>query len=356
MKNLIKLLSILTISTPIPLTAVGCDNKSATQKVELKTLNEKLNDEITKITANIPAKTDKNNRELDKLINKGIKNINLNPNLVKPKIKYFSDEQGKNDITNRAQVVGDLYVTISANVNDRNYHGTTNPIKINLKETSTKIDLNTITEISGLDITASPGKTYQQLIDNINDFSEFKAMPLAIGYKLQFYDENDQDITTNKQELENISKIVVKITSSDDDQNYQGSTKIDLTKQLIITDQDMQDYFASVTVPIAGTMPKNPSTPATDNKEEAITNVVTSLKEIQKKYESLTKLILSGIYKAKIDLSKLRNESEIYNKDNEQPVANDWFKEKAKAKEAKIIIFYGDTEKGYFMPIKIDIT
>lgn len=191
MKNLIKLLSILTISTPIPLTVVVGDNKKVTQKVDLKTLNEKLNDEVTKLTTNIPIKINKKNQELDQLINRIITNINLKPNLVKPLIKYFSDEQSKNDISNQLQKVGNLYIVISASVNDATYQGSTKPIKINLKEDSTKINLNTITQLSGLDITANPSKTYQQLISNINSFNEFKLKPLVAGYQLQFYNENN---------------------------------------------------------------------------------------------------------------------------------------------------------------------
>ncbi|WP_252319330.1 hypothetical protein [Spiroplasma endosymbiont of Lariophagus distinguendus] len=47
----------------------------------------------------------------------------------------------------------------------------------------------------------------------------------------------------NKQELEKISKISVKIISSLNDKSYQGSTIIDITKQTNISDIDMQNYF-----------------------------------------------------------------------------------------------------------------
>lgn len=354
MKSLIKLLSILAISSPIPLTVFGCDKKE-TQKVELETLTQKLNDEVSKLSTNISAKINKKNKDLDQLINRAIKNLDLSPNLVKPQIKYFTDEQCKNDISNQQQKTGSLYTVISADVNDRSYQGSTKPIKINLTENSTKINLNTITKLSGLDIIANPSKTYKQLISNINNFNEFKLVPLAVGYQLQFYSENNKDITNDKQELENVSKIIVKITSSFDDENYQGSTNIDLTNQTIITDQDMQNYFAKVTVPLAKFIPYNPATPATKDKKQAVDNVISSLKVIQKKYESMTKSILSGIYQKKIDLTKLRNENEIYDT-NQQLVANNWFEKPASGKEAKVLIFYGNTKKGYFFPIWINIT
>lgn len=110
----------------------------------------------------------------------------------------------------------------------------------------------------------------------------------------------------------------------------------------------MQNYFAKVTVPLAKFIPQNPVTlPATKDKKQAVGNVVGSLKAIQKKYESITKSILTGMYQEKIDLTKLRNENEIYDT-NQQPVANNWFEEPASRKEANILIFYGNAEKGYF--------
>ncbi len=39
----------------------------------------------------------------------------------------------KTNVSNQKQKAGDLYITITANVNDLNYKGSTNPIKITLK-------------------------------------------------------------------------------------------------------------------------------------------------------------------------------------------------------------------------------
>ncbi|WP_342276699.1 hypothetical protein [Spiroplasma endosymbiont of Nebria brevicollis] len=99
-------------------------------KSEVKT---DLKSKITNLTLDTTARTDKNNRDLDtnilytKVIN------GLNPSLETPTIKYFSDDQGKNIISNNKQKTGDLYVIIRTNINDPNYKGSTNPIKINLK-------------------------------------------------------------------------------------------------------------------------------------------------------------------------------------------------------------------------------
>lgn len=313
MKKLLKLLSILAISTPIPLTVVACEggkkpspNPTPTNKTELKA---KIKILTTDITANISEK----NQLLDTPIKNTIELTNLNPNLVNPTIKYFNDSKGKNDVSDKNQVVGDLYVVIVANDSDQNYKGSTNPIKINLKSQDAKTDLNTITQLSGLELIANPSKKYQDLISNINDFNEFKSKPLTDGYQLQFYDENNKEITNDKQELEKISKISLKINSSLNDKNYKGSTSnIDITNQTTISDIDMQNYFEKKTLPLAKFTPENPSTSATSNKQEAVENIISSLKKIQKKYEIATKLILEGMYKEKIDFNKLRNEDEIY--------------------------------------------
>lgn len=95
-------------------------------KTDLKT-------KITALTTDITADTSKTNQRLETAIKNTTQLINLNPNLVNPKIKYFSDEQGKNDVTTQKQKAGDLYVVITADINDANYQGATNPVKITLK-------------------------------------------------------------------------------------------------------------------------------------------------------------------------------------------------------------------------------
>lgn len=351
MKNLFKLLSILAISTPIPLTVVACGDKpTPTNKIDLKS-------KITSLTTDITANVNKNNNELDTQIKSANEIKSLNPNLTNPTIKYFSDSQGKTNVSNQKQKSGDLYVVITAKKDSKSYQGSTPPIKINLKNQDTRIDLKTITQLNGLEITANINNSYKELITDINNFNEFKSKPLTDGYQLQFYDENNKEITNDKQELEKISKISVKIISSLNDKSYQGSTIIDITKQTNISDIDMQNYFKNKTLPLAAFTPENPSTPSTVNKQEAVENVISSLKKIQKKYETATKLILEGMYKEKIDFNKLKNKNEIYDI-NKNPVHDNWFENKEEKKEAKIIIYYGSVkeEDGYFFPIWINIT
>ncbi|WP_338987730.1 hypothetical protein [Spiroplasma endosymbiont of Dasysyrphus albostriatus] len=97
-----------------------------TDKTDLKT-------KITNLTTDITANVNNNNSELNTQIKSTNELKSLNPNLTNPTIKYFSDAQGKTNVSNQKQKAGDLYITITANVNDLNYKGTTNPIKITLK-------------------------------------------------------------------------------------------------------------------------------------------------------------------------------------------------------------------------------
>lgn len=95
-------------------------------KTDLKT-------KITSLTTDITANINNNNSELNTQIKSTNELKSLNPNLTNSTIKYFSDAQGKTNVSNQKQKAGDLYITIIANVNDLNYKGTTNPIKITLK-------------------------------------------------------------------------------------------------------------------------------------------------------------------------------------------------------------------------------
>ncbi|WP_338987706.1 hypothetical protein [Spiroplasma endosymbiont of Dasysyrphus albostriatus] len=95
-------------------------------KTDLKT-------KITSLTTDITANVNNNNSELNTQIKSTNELKSLNPNLTNPTIKYFSDAQGKTNVSNQKQKASDLYITITANVNDLNYKGTTNPIKITLK-------------------------------------------------------------------------------------------------------------------------------------------------------------------------------------------------------------------------------
>ncbi|WP_339041642.1 hypothetical protein [Spiroplasma endosymbiont of Apeira syringaria] len=92
-----------------------------------------LKTKITILTTDITANVNNNNSELNTQIKSTNELKSLNPNLTNPTIKYFSDAQGKTNVSNQKQKAGDLYITITANVNDLNYKGTTNPIKITLK-------------------------------------------------------------------------------------------------------------------------------------------------------------------------------------------------------------------------------
>ncbi|WP_339038900.1 hypothetical protein [Spiroplasma endosymbiont of Andrena trimmerana] len=92
-----------------------------------------LSSKITTLTTDITANVNNNNSELNTQIKSTNELKSLNPNLTNPTIKYFSDAQGKTDVSNQNQKAGDLYVVITADINDATYQGSTNPIKITLK-------------------------------------------------------------------------------------------------------------------------------------------------------------------------------------------------------------------------------
>ncbi len=92
-----------------------------------------LSTEITTLTSNVTADTTKKNKLLDRTMKNTAEQNNLNPNLTSPIINYFSDAQGQTDVSNQKQKAEDLYVVITANDTDKNYQGSTNPIKITLK-------------------------------------------------------------------------------------------------------------------------------------------------------------------------------------------------------------------------------
>ncbi len=92
-----------------------------------------LSSKVTTLTTYITANTGKNNQLLDTAIENTTELNSLNPNLVNPKIKYFSDVEAKTDVSNQNKKAGDLYVVITADINDANFQGSTNPIKVTLK-------------------------------------------------------------------------------------------------------------------------------------------------------------------------------------------------------------------------------
>ncbi|WP_425377208.1 hypothetical protein [Spiroplasma endosymbiont of Aleiodes alternator] len=61
----------------------------------------------------------------------------------------FSDEEGKVAADDEEQVAGDIWVKITADVNDHYWTGTTPILKATL--TDKRSDLNTIKDLSGMD-------------------------------------------------------------------------------------------------------------------------------------------------------------------------------------------------------------
>ncbi len=110
----------------------------------------------------------------------------LEPKLINPTIKYFSDAQGKTDVSVQNQKPGDLYVVITANVNDRNYQGSTSPIKIDLKE----YNLNDIKQLTGLNLVADSSKKFHDFNSTILNSDVFKDKPISSSAMVVYYEKN----------------------------------------------------------------------------------------------------------------------------------------------------------------------
>lgn len=111
----------------------------------------------------------------------------LQPNLANPTIKYFSDPQAQTEVTNKVQKSGYLYVVITANDNDPNYQGSTNPIKIPLKQ----YKLSDIQQLTGLNLIADSSKKFFKIEDKINNNAVEFSNKIKIDclYSVtQFYD------------------------------------------------------------------------------------------------------------------------------------------------------------------------
>lgn len=90
-----------------------------------------LSDEITVLWLNVLFDASKKNHELNSEILNDILLTHWleSTKLTNPTIEYFSDEQGKNNISEQNQKPGNLYVVITAANDDPNYQGSTNPFK-----------------------------------------------------------------------------------------------------------------------------------------------------------------------------------------------------------------------------------
>ncbi|WP_342276466.1 lipoprotein [Spiroplasma endosymbiont of Nebria brevicollis] len=217
-------------------------------------------------------------------------------------------------------------------------------------------NLNTITQLTGLDITVNTSKKWNELIGNINNFTEFKFKPLANGYKINYYNDFNKNITNEYQHLDNISKIFVEISSNLNDPNYNGSTKIDITNQTIILDNTMEneikdtifenwkDYY-SISIKM-------------NEKQKALQDILEKLDEKWKKI-----LVLKGLYWEKYNSTFFFNEKEIYYNDNNtviKPVPDDWFKTLKSDQLVIVKLFYNKTHTmtsgGILCPIKLNIT
>lgn len=125
-----------------------------------------LSNKVKTLWPNFLFDANKTNQELDSIILSDIHLTSLlQPNLVNPTIKYFSDPQAQTEVTNKVQKSGYFYVVITANDNDPNYQGSTNPIKIPFKQ----YKLSDIQQLTGLNLIADSSKNFSEIENKINN-------------------------------------------------------------------------------------------------------------------------------------------------------------------------------------------
>ncbi|WP_425381791.1 hypothetical protein [Spiroplasma endosymbiont of Polydrusus pterygomalis] len=121
-----------------------------------------------------------------------------------------------------------MYVVITANDNDPNYQGATNPIKISLKQ----YKLSDIQQLTGLNLIADSSKKFWEIEDEINNKAdEFKNKIKINGLYsvIAFY---DSPTSNNNLRLENQRKgnFWIVINASSLEPNWYGETsKIKIT-------------------------------------------------------------------------------------------------------------------------------
>lgn len=148
-------------------------------------------DKITNLTdlSNIKVDTTKKYQEIDSTVFNSAKQFANNKLAAGFTVNYFSDEEGKVAADNEEQVAGDIWVKITADVNDPYWTETTAILKITL--TDKRSDLNTIKDLSGMDpIIVNPNLTYQQINKNvINTSNQLKSDPLTGNFTIQYFSD-----------------------------------------------------------------------------------------------------------------------------------------------------------------------
>ncbi|MBP1526061.1 MAG: lipoprotein [Spiroplasma ixodetis] len=159
MKKLLSMIGAMILMGTASANVVACGGGENPTPEPSPTPKQKidLNTKIKNLSVDILFDANKTNQELDSKILSDFYLWVLKPRLVNPTIKYFSDAQGKTNVSNQKQKAGDLYVVITADNDDTNYQGSTNLIKISLKQ----YKLSDITQLIGLNLTANSLKKFK---------------------------------------------------------------------------------------------------------------------------------------------------------------------------------------------------
>lgn len=177
------------------------------------------------------------------------------------RVKYYNAQTVETEITSTTnQKVGSVWVQIIANPNNKYWKGQTNRILINLSPPTVKVQNNLNTVVDKISpVRFRPNQPYsklnQQIVNNINDF---KAKPLAPGYKIDYYTPGKvigiNPIASNV--VQQIGLVYVKITAAVNDPNWTGFTnklKIELKDSIKIELNTIRDILF---VPISNSLIK----------------------------------------------------------------------------------------------------
>ncbi|WP_458258022.1 lipoprotein [Spiroplasma endosymbiont of Dactylopius coccus] len=228
MKKLLSMIGAMILMGTASANVVACGGGENPTPEPSPTPKQKidLNTKIKNLSVDILFDANKTNQELDSKILSDFYLWVLKPRLVNPTIKYFSDAQGKTNVSNQKQKAGDLYVVITADNDDTNYQGSTNLIKISLKQ----YKLSDITQLIGLNLTANSLKKFKDFDSIILNNDVFKDKPISYSFTTVTYYEYDPQSKINSDNAQRKGNFWVVIKTDFSEPNWYGETqKIKIT-------------------------------------------------------------------------------------------------------------------------------
>ena len=195
-------------------------------------------------------------------------------------VDYFKDEGNeKKNINQEAQMVGDVYVIITADLHDPNWKGKTDYLKITI--TNEKRDLHDITFTVKEPLPCNPNQKYEEI--NKKWFNElidvFHYQPLAPGFTVHYFtDEQATDKIDDNFQV--AGDVWFEITAADNDPYWTGTTvAVQITFEIMDKEDLSRIDLADITIVLVA------------NKENKEIDLLTTLNamEIFKNKELSTK-------------------------------------------------------------------